>query len=127
MSGKLHGGANEAAYDLISSFKSPEDAEEGILKMLKNKTLIMGFGHRVYRKGDPRTKIIQSWAKQLSKSKEFGKPELYEIAEKIEEVMWREKKIFPNLDFYASLVYHQCNIPTHFFTPIFVFARTAGW
>jgi len=87
----------------------------------------MGFGHRVYRKGDPRTKIIKEWARQLSLMNEFGKPELFKIAEKIEEIMWREKKLFANLDFYASLVYHQIKIPTLHFTPIFVIARTSGW
>jgi 2-methylcitrate synthase len=125
--GPLHGGANEAAFVLISQFSSPDDAEKGILEMLKSKKLIMGFGHRVYRKGDPRTKIVKDWAKKLSLLKGFGKPKLYAIAERIEEVMWREKKLFANLDFYASLVYHQCDVPTNFFTPIFVISRTSGW
>jgi len=87
----------------------------------------MGFGHRVYRKGDPRTKIVKECARKLSELKGFGTPKLYAIAEKIEEVMWREKKLFANLDFYASLVYHQCLIQTNFFTPIFVISRTSGW
>lgn len=125
--GPLHGGANEAAFVLINSFSSVEEAESGILDMLKKKKLIMGFGHRVYRKGDPRTKIVKECAKKLSELKGFGTPKLYAIAEKIEEVMWREKKLFANLDFYASLVYHQCRIQTNFFTPIFVISRTSGW
>jgi 2-methylcitrate synthase len=87
----------------------------------------MGFGHRVYRQGDPRSPIVKEWARKLSKIPKFGKPNLFSIAERIESVMAREKKLFPNLDFYASLVYHQCGIQTNLFTPIFVIARTSGW
>jgi len=124
--GPLHGGANEAAYEIISKFDSPDNAEKGILKMLKEKILVMGFGHRVYRNGDPRNKIVKNWAKQLSeKDKKFKN--LFEIAERIEVVMMRQTKLHPNLDFYASLVYHFCKIPTSFFTPIFVISRSTGW
>jgi len=94
--------------------------------MLKEKVLIMGFGHRVYRTGDPRTEIVKNWAKKLSNSNKKFK-NLFNIAEKIEEVMMKEKKLFPNLDFYASLVYNFCGIPTSFFTPIFVISRCSGW
>jgi len=124
--GPLHGGANEAAMNLISKFKTPDEAERGLLGMLANKQLIMGFGHRVYRKEDPRSPIIKSFAKKLSQTK-FGNKELFEISERIEQVMLRERKLFPNLDFYSAYVYHSCGIPTNFFTPVFVISRTTGW
>lgn len=127
--GPLHGGANEAAYNLISSFRSAQEAESGIMDMLKHKKLVMGFGHRVYRKGDPRSPIIKKLAKALSEDETVPKarPELFSVAERIESVMFREKKLFTNLDFYASITYHLCGVPTDFFTPIFVIARTSGW
>lgn len=125
LKGALHGGANEYALRLILSFDSPESAEAGILERLKNKELIMGFGHRVYTKSDPRSKIIKNVAKNLAKTAD--QKQLFEIAERIEEVMWREKKLFPNLDFYSSVVYSYLNIPFELFTPLFALARTAGW
>jgi 2-methylcitrate synthase len=125
--GPLHGGANEAAYRLISSFKDPDDAERGIMEMLSKKQIVMGFGHRVYRKGDPRSPIVKNWAKKLTQNLRQDKKQLFDIAERIEQVMMREKKMFTNLDFYASIVYHLCEIPTDFFTPVFVIARTSGW
>jgi len=126
--GPLHGGANEAAYRLISQFKTPDEAEQGLLKLLKEKKIVMGFGHRVYRKGDPRSPIVREWAKKLSNiiNTPYAK-NLYAVAERMEQVMMREKKMFTNLDFYASIVYHLCQIPTDFFTPVFVIARTSGW
>lgn len=124
--GNLHGGANEAAMGLIEKFRTPDEAEKGIIDMIARKQLIMGFGHRIYRKGDPRSDIIKACSLELTKTP-GGKPELFAISERIEQYMMTQKKIFPNLDFYAASAYHQCGIPTDFFTPIFVIARTAGW
>ena len=123
--GPLHGGANEAAFDLINRFSSPDDAERGVMDLLARKEKIMGFGHRVYRDCDPRSPIIQQWAKQLAD--EAGDTRLYPVSERIEAVLRREKKLFPNLDFYSASAFHFLGIPTLFFTPLFVFSRTAGW
>ncbi|CAM2759460.1 2-methylcitrate synthase [Legionella steigerwaltii] len=123
--GPLHGGANEAAMDLIGRFNSPDQAETELKKMLLNKALIMGFGHRVYTTSDPRSDIIKKWSFRLGEAK--GDLLLYHISERIEEVMWNEKKLFPNLDFYSASAYHYCGIPTFLFTPIFVMSRITGW
>lgn len=123
--GPLHGGANEAAMALIGQFPDPDTAEKGIMDMLSAKAKIMGFGHRVYRDCDPRSDVIQVYAKQLAEQN--GDQRLYPVAERIEQVMRREKKLFPNLDFYSAIAYHFCGIPTPMFTPLFVLSRTAGW
>jgi 2-methylcitrate synthase len=123
--GPLHGGANEAAMELIEQFQTPDEAEAGIMEMLSSKALIMGFGHRVYSIADPRNEVIKGWAKQLSEAN--GDTVLYPVSERIEQVMWREKKLFPNLDFYSASVYHFLGIPTEMFTPIFVLSRVSGW
>lgn len=123
--GPLHGGANEAAMELIERFKTPEEAEKQLMVMLENKAKIMGFGHRVYKDCDPRSDIIKTWSKKLSI--EQDSPALYQISERIEAVMRREKKLFPNLDFYSASAYHYCGIPTALFTPIFVMSRITGW
>ncbi len=123
--GPLHGGANEAAMELIEKFKTPSEAEAGIMQMLADKSLIMGFGHRVYSESDPRNVVIKTWAKRLSEM--AGDTVLYPVSERIEEVMWREKKLFPNLDFYSASAYHFMGIPTPLFTPIFVLSRVSGW
>ena len=123
--GNLHGGANEAAMALIEKFKDPEDAEVGLKQMLADKVLVMGFGHRVYTTHDPRSDIIKPYAKALAMA--TGNEHLYAIAERIEQVMMAEKKLFPNVDFYSAIVYHSMGIPTDMFTPVFVFSRITGW
>lgn len=123
--GPLHGGANEAAMELIQRFATADEAEAGIMAALQQKEKIMGFGHRVYRECDPRSEIIQQIAKQLSA--EVGDATLYAVSERIHAVMKREKNLFPNLDFYSASAYHFLGIPTELFTPIFVLSRTAGW
>lgn len=125
LSGPLHGGANEAAMKLIQSFDTVVAAQKGLHEKLNNKEKIMGFGHRVYKKNDPRTDIIKVWAQRLAKTD--AQQNLFNIAETIENIMLDEKNIFPNLDFYSALVYHFLNIPTFLFTPIFVISRTSGW
>lgn len=124
--GPLHGGANEKAMYLCEQFSSPEDAVQGVRKMLAKKVKIMGFGHRVYKKSDPRSDIIKKYSYQLS-LKPDGKPTLFKVQEAIDKLMWNEKKLFTNADFYMASAYNQCGIPTPLFTPIFVIARTAGW
>lgn len=123
--GPLHGGANEAAMELISHFKTPQDAEKQLMIMLDNKAKIMGFGHRVYTKSDPRSDIIKIWSKKLADS--LNDHLIYEVSERIEAVMRREKKLFPNLDFYSASAYRYCGIPTFLFTPVFVMSRITGW
>ena len=123
--GPLHGGANEAAMALFEKFNGPDHAEEEVLGMLGRKEKIMGFGHAVYRESDPRNVIIKKWSKQLSDFVEDQK--LYAISERCEEVMWREKKLFCNADFFHASTYHFMGIPTKLFTPIFVMSRLTGW
>jgi 2-methylcitrate synthase len=123
--GSLHGGANEAAMELIQKFSSPQEATEGVLGMLDRKELIMGFGHRVYTTSDPRNSVNKKMSKTLAEEK--GDLSLYEISEAVEKVMWDEKKLFANADFFAASVYHFMGIPTYLFTPIFVCSRITGW
>ncbi|EAR08692.1 bifunctional 2-methylcitrate synthase/citrate synthase [Reinekea blandensis] len=123
--GPLHGGANEAAMALISSFESPDDAEQKLMGMLERKDKIMGFGHAVYRTSDPRNVVIKQWSKKISEA--VGDTRLYDISERCEKVMWREKELFPNADFYHASTYHHMGIPTDLFTPIFVMSRVSGW
>jgi 2-methylcitrate synthase len=123
--GPLHGGANEAAMELIERFASPNEAESSLLAMLQRKEKIMGFGHRVYKDIDPRSEIIQRWSQSLCESTGHGL--LYAISERIEQVMRREKRMFPNLDFYSASAYHCLGIPTTMFTPLFVLSRISGW
>lgn len=123
--GPLHGGANEAAMELLSQFSDPDEAEEKLMKLLTDKAKIMGFGHRVYKDSDPRSDIIKAWSRKLAETK--NDTSLYHISERVEAVMRREKKLFPNLDFYSASAYHYCDIPTPLFTPIFVMSRITGW
>jgi 2-methylcitrate synthase len=123
--GPLHGGANEAAMELISRFKNPEAAANGVREALARKEKVMGFGHAVYRESDPRNVAIKEWARKLSE--ESGDRTLFAVSEAIEKVMWEEKRLFPNLDFYSASVYHYIGIPTNLYTPLFVCSRVTGW
>ncbi|WP_067095235.1 bifunctional 2-methylcitrate synthase/citrate synthase [Marinomonas atlantica] len=123
--GPLHGGANEAAMDMIEPWQSADEAEAAILDKLVNKEKIMGFGHAIYRERDPRNDIIKKWSKRLSE--EVGDTHLYAVSERCEEVMWREKKLFCNADFFHASAYRFMGIPTKLFTPIFVCSRVTGW
>lgn len=123
--GPLHGGANEAAMELIQKFQSADEAEQGLLGMLERKEKIMGFGHAIYRESDPRNAIIKKWSEKLAE--EVGDTVLYPVSVRCEEVMWREKKLFCNADFFHASAYHFMGIPTELFTPIFVMSRVSGW
>lgn len=125
LKGPLHGGANEEAMKLILKFKDPDEADRSLMEMLARKEKIMGFGHRVYKVRDPRSDIIKEWTEKLSKEN----PDLpyLAIAERIDAVMAREKKLFPNADFYHAPAYYMMGIPIPLYTPIFAFSRIAGW
>ncbi|AOS97833.1 2-methylcitrate synthase [Microbulbifer aggregans] len=123
--GPLHGGANEAAMELIERFSSADEAEKELLGMLERKEKIMGFGHAVYTESDPRNAIIKQWSEKLAA--DVGDEVLYPVSVRCEEVMWREKKLFCNADFFHASAYHFMGIPTKLFTPIFVMSRVTGW
>ena len=123
--GPLHGGANEAAMELIEGMKDADDAEQKLKGMLERKEKIMGFGHAIYRDFDPRNDVIKAWSKKLSE--EVGDSRLYDVSVRCEKVMWDEKKLFPNADFFHASAYHYMGIPTKLFTPIFVMSRVTGW
>ena len=123
--GPLHGGANEAAMEMIERFNSPQEAVEGTLGMLARKDKIMGFGHAIYKDSDPRNEVIRGWSKKLAD--EVGDTVLFAVSEAIDKTMWEQKKLFPNADFYHASAYHFMGIPTKLFTPIFVCSRLTGW
>ena len=123
--GPLHGGANEAAMEMIEDWTSAEQAESEIMGMLARKDKIMGFGHAIYSESDPRNTIIKKWSEKLAA--EVGDTTLYPVSVRCEEVMWREKKLFCNADFFHASAYHFMGIPTKLFTPIFVMSRLTGW